>query len=64
MTTAYLTIDTEYSSGLVSDLSVVDRAENYARSIAAITPDGPVGISHKLKLFEEHGIKAVFFVDR
>lgn len=63
MTTVYLTIDTEYSSGLVSDLSVVDRAENYARSIAAITPDGPAGISHQLKLFEEHGIKAVFFVD-
>lgn len=62
-TTVYLTIDTEYSSGLVTGLGVVDRAENYARSIACITPDGPSGITHKLKMFDEHGIKAVFFVD-
>ena len=63
MTRVYITIDTEYSSGLVSDLSDTDRKDNFARSIACVTPEGPTGISHKLRLFEEHGINAVFFVD-
>ena len=59
----YITIDTEYSSGLASDLSAADRRDNFARSIACVTPDGPTGITHKLELFEEYGIKAVFYVD-
>lgn len=63
MAKVYLTIDTEYSSGLVSDLSAADRRDNFARSIACLTPDGPTGLTHKLALFEEHGIKAVFYVD-
>jgi len=63
MTRIYITIDTEYSSGLVSDLSKADRIENYARSIGCITPDGPAGITLQLDLFKRHGIKAVFFVD-
>lgn len=63
MTSVFITIDTEYSSGLVTDLSDEDRRDNFARSIACATPDGPAGVSHKLKLFEEHGINAVFFVD-
>lgn len=63
MTSVFITIDTEYSSGLTADLSDAGRIDNFARSIACITPKGPVGITHKLKLFEEHGIKAVFFVD-
>lgn len=63
MTTVYITIDTEYSSGLSNGPSPVDRAENYARSIACLTPEGPAGITHKLKLLNEHGQKAVFFVD-
>lgn len=63
MTTVYLTIDTEYSSGLVTDLSAEDRADNFARSIACITPEGPTGITHKLDLFERYGQRAVFFVD-
>ena len=63
MTKVYITIDTEYSSGMVTDLSNADRIENFARSISCITPDGPTGITHKLALFERHGIKAVFFVD-
>ena len=62
-TQAFITIDTEYSSGLYSGPSAADRAENYARSIACLTRDGPAGISHKLQLLEEHGQKAVFFVD-
>lgn len=63
MTCVYITIDTEYSSGLVTDLSDADRRENFARSISCVTPDGPAGISHKLALFREYGINAVFFVD-
>lgn len=63
MTRVYITIDTEYSSGLVTDLSATDRWDNFARSIACITPDGPAGITHKLDMFEKYGTKAVFFVD-
>ena len=62
-TCVYLTIDTEYSSGLVKDLSSASREDNFARSIACMTASGPAGITHKLDLFEQHGIKAVFFVD-
>jgi len=63
MTRVFITIDTEYSSGLYTGPGPTDRAENYARSIACITPDGPAGITHKLALLAEHGQKAVFFVD-
>jgi hypothetical protein len=48
MTRVYIAIDTEYSSGLVTDLGPADRADNFARSIACITPDGPAGVTHKL----------------
>ncbi len=60
---ALITIDTEYSSGLFTGRGAADRAENFARSVACITPDGPAGITHKLKTFANHGLKAVFFVD-
>lgn len=63
MTRVFITIDTEYSSGLYTGPGEGDRAENYARSIACLTPDGPAGITHKLDLLAEHGQKAVFFVD-
>lgn len=63
MTRVFITVDTEYSSGLYTGPGPADRAENYARSIACITPDGPAGISHKLALLDEYGQKAVFFVD-
>ncbi|MEE4204813.1 MAG: hypothetical protein V2I39_00880 [Erythrobacter sp.] len=63
MTRVYITIDTEYSSGLMTGPGPADRAENYARSIACLTPEGPAGITHKLKLLAEHGQRAVFFVD-
>ena len=63
MTRVYITIDTEYSSGLYTGPGTADRAENYARSIACVTPDGPAGISHKIALLNEYGQKAVFFVD-
>lgn len=63
MTCVYITVDTEYSSGLYTGSGVADRVENYARSIDCITPDGPAGISHKLEILEKYGQKAVFFVD-
>lgn len=63
MTRVYITIDTEYSSGMCTGRSPADRAENYARCIACLTPEGPAGITHKLQLLRQHGQKAVFFVD-
>ncbi|MBD59604.1 MAG: hypothetical protein CL808_05735 [Citromicrobium sp.] len=63
MTSVYLTIDTEYSAALANGPCRVDRAENFARSIACITPDGPAGITHKLDLLARYGQRAVFFVD-
>ena len=63
MTRAYITIDTEYSSGLCTGRSRAERAENYARCIACLTPEGPAGITHKLELLARYGQKAVFFVD-
>ncbi|MGY6637828.1 MAG: polysaccharide deacetylase family protein [Erythrobacter sp.] len=63
MTRVYITIDTEYSSGLCVGRSRADRVENYARSIACLTPEGPAGITHKLELLKRYGQKAVFFVD-
>lgn len=63
MTSVYLTIDTEYSAALPHGPCPVDRAENFARSIACITPDGPAGITHKLDLLARYGQRAVFFVD-
>ena len=63
MTRVFITIDTEYSSGLYTGPGPAARAENYARSIACITPDGPAGVTHKLELLKQYGQKAVFFVD-
>jgi hypothetical protein len=63
MTRVFITIDTEYSSGLYTGPGAADRADNYARSIACVTPQGPAGITHKLQLLNQHGQKAVFFVD-
>ncbi|MFM7403538.1 MAG: polysaccharide deacetylase family protein, partial [Erythrobacter sp.] len=63
MTRVFITIDTEYSSGLYTGPGPADRAENFVRSIACNTPEGPAGINHKLELLEEHEQKAVFFVD-
>lgn len=63
MTRVFITIDTEYSSGLYAGPDAAARAENYARSIGCITPDGPAGVTHKLALLNQYGQKAVFFVD-
>ena len=62
-TRVYITIDTEYSSGLATGRSRADREDNFARSVACETPEGPAGVPYKLDLFAQHGLKAVFFVD-
>jgi hypothetical protein len=63
MTRVFITIDTEYSSGLYTGPGAADRADNFARSIACNTPQGPAGVAHKLELLARYGQKAVFFVD-
>ncbi|MCZ8134925.1 MAG: hypothetical protein O9266_01360 [Porphyrobacter sp.] len=63
MTRVFITIDTEYSSGLYTGPGAADRADNFARSIACNTPQGPAGVTHKLELLARYGQKAVFFVD-
>ena len=63
MTRVYITIDTEYSSGFCTGRSRAERAENYARCIACLTPEGPAGVTHKLELLKRYDQKAVFFVD-
>ena len=45
MTDVYITVDTEYSSSLAHRPCPVDRAENFARAIVGITPDGPLGVA-------------------
>jgi hypothetical protein len=63
MTRVFITIDTEYSSGLYAGPCRASRAENYARSIGCVTPEGPAGVTHKLELLAKYEQKAVFFVD-
>lgn len=63
MTSVYITIDTEYSARLFQQTGKDYRAENFARSISAITPEGETGIFYKLGMFNRHGLKGVFFVD-
>jgi hypothetical protein len=63
MTHVYITIDTEYSSSLFRKLGRDSRAENFDKSIRGTTPTGDVGVSYQMDVFEQHGMKAVFFVD-
>ena len=63
MTAVYLTIDTEYSSGLAARLGVHAREEVFARSIDGHTREGAVGIGFQMDVMADHGIKGVFFVD-
>ncbi|MEM7689839.1 MAG: hypothetical protein AAF291_12525 [Pseudomonadota bacterium] len=67
MTQVYITIDTEYSSGLVRTGSAAERAANFAASIACAGPSGKAGddagVAHTLRVLEETGQSAVFFVD-
>ncbi|TMM47335.1 hypothetical protein [Qipengyuania marisflavi] len=63
MTAVYITIDTEYSAGLVAQLGVSALAENFDRSIACRTADGEAGIHHQMDVMEANGLTGVFFVD-
>ena len=63
MTALYFTIDTEYSPGLTARGGRDMRHENFTRSIACTTADGPVGVGYQLDVFDRYGLKAVFFVD-
>ncbi|MDJ0979026.1 MAG: hypothetical protein QNI87_10890 [Erythrobacter sp.] len=63
MTRVYITIDTEYSSGLVRSGSPDERADNYARSIACVSSRVTAGLPHALARLQETGQSAVFFVD-
>ncbi|GGC40195.1 hypothetical protein GCM10011371_29450 [Novosphingobium marinum] len=63
MTRVYITIDTEYSAGMAKRLGPGCRAENFRRSIACETPSGSVGVPYQMDVFDDHGLKAVFFVD-
>lgn len=67
MTQVYITIDTEYSSGLVRTGSADERAANFAASIACVGPSGKTGdeggVAHTLRVLEATGQSAVFFVD-
>jgi len=68
MTRVFITIDTEYSSGLVRTGGEAERADNFARSIACLGGDSDgaddgAGVPHTLRVLEETGQSAVFFVD-
>lgn len=63
MTAVYITIDTEYSSGLAAELGVHAREEVFDRSILCRTDDGEVGIRHQMDVMDEHDVTGVFFVD-
>jgi hypothetical protein len=62
-TTCYITIDTEYGFRFTRQHGPGSRAENFARSIICSTPAGEVGIRYQMRVLDEYGLKAVFFVD-
>lgn len=66
MTRVFITIDTEYSSGLVRHGTQAERAPNFARSIVCRdyqNAEEEAGVPHTLKVLRETGQTAVFFVD-
>jgi hypothetical protein len=63
MTRTYITIDTEYSSGMARRRGSACRKENFASAIMGESSKGSAGIGYQLDVFAAHGLKAVFFVD-
>ena len=63
MTHLYITIDTEYEPYFTARHGRHSQRENFARSIACVTPGGSVGVDFQLDTFDRHGLKGVFFVD-
>ncbi|OBX19446.1 hypothetical protein A9995_06725 [Erythrobacter sp. QSSC1-22B] len=60
---AYITIDTEYSSGMVREAGRDCRAENLACAVSGRTGEGEYGLAYKLDMFNSHGHRGVCFVD-
>ena len=63
MTTCYLTVDTEYSSGFTRRSGIDSRKKNFDRNIACKTASGSVGLEYQMNVLDAHRLKAVFFVD-
>jgi hypothetical protein len=63
MTAVYITIDTEYSSGIFAREGAGCRQSNFDRSIVGKTAAGSVGIEYQMDVFDRYGLKAAFFVD-
>lgn len=59
----YLTVDTEITSGWYRKHGADHIATIFDKSIVGKTPDGEVGIGHKMDVMDRHGLKGVFFVD-
>jgi peptidoglycan/xylan/chitin deacetylase (PgdA/CDA1 family) len=59
----FITIDTEYSSGLYARGLGVDMRRNFDSAIACRSAKGEAGIHYQMDVFDRHGLKAVFFVD-
>ncbi|MDP4538433.1 hypothetical protein Q9K01_02170 [Qipengyuania sp. DY56-A-20] len=60
---AYITIDTEYSSGMVRERGPDCRARNFAAAVSGQTEAGEYGLGYKLDMFNRHGHRGVCFVD-
>jgi hypothetical protein len=63
MTLLYFTIDTEYEPGFTARHGRDSRRANFERSILGRTADGDAGVGYQMDVFDQHGLKAVFFVD-
>lgn len=61
MTVALVTVDTELSAGLFQ--RGWDAHANFAASILGRTAKGDFGIGWQMDRLDEHGLKAIFFVD-
>jgi hypothetical protein len=63
MLPVFLTIDTEFSSGMFAHGSARDWKDNFRTCIACETSSGDVGIFYQMDVADKHGLKLVFFVD-
>ncbi|WP_156840792.1 polysaccharide deacetylase family protein [Novosphingobium aquimarinum] len=63
MLPVFLTIDTEFSSGMFGQGAARDWEDNFRTCIACETSKGDVGIFYQMDVADRHGLKLVFFVD-
>jgi hypothetical protein len=59
----FITVDTEYSSGLYRRGIATDLGANFDTTIACRGLKGEAGIHYQMDVFDRYGLKAVFFVD-